>query len=226
MPETEPGTASSRVGEQTSPEPRSAAVTFATTEHFTLQGARASTISESTGRATMFLTSVSGGLVALGLVATASQVGTAFYVFALILLPTLAFVGFVTFDRVLQSGMADHAYARRIARLRAYYVDNAPELTSYLASGTPADRLHIPGAWRRRWQQFLTIAGMIGVITAVLAGSAAGLVASVASNHALGVSFGVGGVVGVIALGLLMRHLNTVWERHTAEPLFGEESAS
>lgn len=54
----------------------SAAVAFATTEHFTLQGARAATIAESTGRATMFLASVSGGLVALGLIATASRVGS------------------------------------------------------------------------------------------------------------------------------------------------------
>lgn len=46
------------------PDPRSAAVSFVTTEHFTLQGARSSTIAESVGRATMFLTSVSGGLVA------------------------------------------------------------------------------------------------------------------------------------------------------------------
>lgn len=59
-------------------DPRPAAVTFATTEHFTLQGARAATIAESTGRATMFLSAVSGGLVALGLIATASRVGTAF----------------------------------------------------------------------------------------------------------------------------------------------------
>jgi hypothetical protein len=36
-------------------DPRPAAVTFATTEHFTLQGARAATIAESTGRASMFL---------------------------------------------------------------------------------------------------------------------------------------------------------------------------
>ncbi len=60
------------------PEPRSAAVTFATTEQFMLQGARSSTISESTGRASMFLAAVSGGLVALGLIATATGVGTAF----------------------------------------------------------------------------------------------------------------------------------------------------
>ena len=46
-------------------EPRPAAVTFLTTEHFALQGARASTIAESDGRANLFLAAVSGGLVAL-----------------------------------------------------------------------------------------------------------------------------------------------------------------
>src|SRR5438876_4367056 len=109
----------------TGSDPRPAAVTFATTEHFTLQGARASTIAESTGRATMFLASVSGGSIALGLVATASRVGTAFYAFGLVLLPTLAFVGFVTFERALQSAMDDLGLARRIALLRTYYFDNA-----------------------------------------------------------------------------------------------------
>jgi hypothetical protein len=55
------------------PDPRPPAVTFVTTEHFVLQGARSSTIAESSGRANMFLAAVSGGLVALGLVATASN---------------------------------------------------------------------------------------------------------------------------------------------------------
>jgi hypothetical protein len=41
--------------DQRGADPRPAAVSFATTEHFTLQGARAATIAESTGRATMFL---------------------------------------------------------------------------------------------------------------------------------------------------------------------------
>src|SRR5690349_9051659 len=73
------------------PDPRPAAVSFVTTEHFTLQGARASTVAESNGRANMFLAAVSGGLVALGLVATASSLGAAFYAFGLVLLPTLGF---------------------------------------------------------------------------------------------------------------------------------------
>jgi hypothetical protein len=74
----------------------------------------------------MFLMSVSGGLVALGLMATATRVGTPFFAMALIVLPALAFIGGVTWARVLQSGVEDFGYARRIARLRAYYFDNAP----------------------------------------------------------------------------------------------------
>ncbi|MFZ0971022.1 MAG: hypothetical protein WAN22_02280 [Solirubrobacteraceae bacterium] len=58
--------------------------------------------------------SVSGGLVALALIATTSRVDTAFYAFGLVLLPTLTFVGFVTFERALQSGIEDVGYARRI----------------------------------------------------------------------------------------------------------------
>lgn len=63
---------------QADADPRPAVVSFVTTEHFTLQGARSSTISESTSRASMFFGAVSGGLVALGLLATATNVGTAF----------------------------------------------------------------------------------------------------------------------------------------------------
>jgi hypothetical protein len=127
--------------------PRPAAVTFVTTEHFTLQGARSSTISESTGRASVFLGAVSGGLIALGLVATAAKTGVAFYMFGLILLPTLAFVGLATFHRVLQTGIEDLAYALRIARLRDYYSDHAPELASCLLN--PAERLPAPGTGDR-----------------------------------------------------------------------------
>ena len=149
-------------------DPRPAAVTFVTTEHFTLQGARSSTISESTGRASVFLGAVSGGLIALGLVATAAKTGVAFYAFGLILLPTLAFVGLATFHRVLQSGIEDLAYACRIAQLRDYYFDHAPELAGYLLN--PAEPLPTPGLGIGLWQQFVTVAGMVAVITAVLAG--------------------------------------------------------
>ena len=199
-------------------DPRPAVVTFVTTEHLTLQGARSSTISESTGRASVFLGAVSGGLIALGLVATAAKTGVAFYTFGLILLPMLAFVGLATFHRVLQSGIEDLAYARRIGQLRDYYFDHAPELAGYLLN--PAERLPNPGRGIGLWQQFLTVAGMVAVITAVLAGSAGGLLAAVASGHSLVAALVAGVVVAAAALAGLMRYQNSAWIRGSTTALF------
>jgi hypothetical protein len=192
-------------------EPRSATVAFVTTEHFTLHVARGATIAESTGRATMFLGSVSGGLIALGLVATATRVGTAFYAFGLVLLPLLAFVGVVSFERTLQSGLEDWGYARRIARLRAYYFDQAPELLPYMLSVPDAERLAVLGLPRSRWQGWRSIAGMVAVITAALAGSAAGLLAAVTSNHSLAAALPAGAAVGIAIVWMLMRRQVAAW---------------
>jgi hypothetical protein len=192
-------------------EPRSATVAFLTTEHFTLQSARASTIAESTGRATMFLGSVSGGLIALGLVATATRLGTAFYAFGLVLLPLLAFVGVVSFERTLQSGIEDYGYARRIARLRAYYFDQAPELLPYMLSVPPTERLPVQGLPGSRWQGWRSIAGMVAVITAALAGSAAGLLAAVASDHSLAAALPSGAAVAIAIVWTLARRQVAVW---------------
>jgi hypothetical protein len=197
---------------QAAGEPRAPAISFVTTEHFTLQGARSQTISESTGRASMFLASVSGGLVAWGLVATATGAGGGFFAFGVVLLPTLAFVGLVTFERTLQSGIEDLGYARRIARLRAYYFDNAPELAPYLLSVEPEARLRVQGLRGGYFQAFRTIAGMMGVITAVLTGSEAGL-AVIAAFDAPAASFAVGGVVALAVLIAMMRYQRGVWAR-------------
>jgi hypothetical protein len=199
-------------------DPRPSAISFITTEHFTLQGARSATISESTGRASMFLASVSGGLVAWGLVATGTGVGGGFYAFGLVLLPTLAFVGLVTFERALQSGIEDLGYARRIARLRAYYFDKAPELAPYLLSVEPEQRLVVQGLRGGFAQGFRTVAGMIGVITAVLAGAEAG-VAVLAGFDAPAVALALGGLVALGALVGMMIYQRKIWEQAAAQPI-------
>jgi hypothetical protein len=204
-------------------DPRPAAVTFVTTEHFTLQGARAATIAESTSRATMFVGSVSAGLVALGLIATAARIGTAFYVFGVVLLSTLSFVGFVTFERVLQSGIEDHGYAERFARLRAYYFRCAPELTPYLASVPPSQRLAIQGLTSGYRQGFRTIAGMVGVVTAVLTGSAAGLLAAIAAGDSVVAGFITGAIVGAAVLLALMLFQGSAWAQISQRRLFDDE---
>jgi hypothetical protein len=79
-----------------------AIVTFMTTEHFVLQTARAATIAETNGRTALFLGSVSSVLVALAFFGQVSKLGPAFFVFGLVLLPALFFVGLVTFERAIR----------------------------------------------------------------------------------------------------------------------------
>jgi hypothetical protein len=198
-------------------EPSAASVSFVTTEHFTLQGARSQTVSEANGRMSIFLGAVSGGLIALGLMATAARIDTAFYALALTLLPTLTFVGFVTFDRVLQNGLEDLIYAVRIARLRGFYFEHAPELDAYLVSVSPERRLMIEGAGgggRGWWQHFLTVAGMAAVITSMLAGASVALLVAAVADDSLAVALAAGGAVAVVALGGMMRHLDAAWRLH------------
>jgi hypothetical protein len=190
-----------------------------TTEHFVLQGARAATIAESTGRANMFLASVSGALVALGLVATASSLGAAFYGFGLVLLPTLTFVGLITFERALQSSIEDTEHARRIALLRGYYFEHAPEITPYLLSVAPAERLLMQQVPGDRWQGYRTVAGMVAVITAVLAGSTAAVAAILIFDHSLAAAVISGTLVAVPTMVAMIQYQDSVWKRAAAEPL-------
>ncbi len=171
----------------------------------------------------MFLQAVSGGLVGLGLIATAGRVGTAFYAFGLVVLPTLALIGLMTFERVMQSGMEDLGYARRIALLRGYYFDEAPELAPYLLSAPEHHRLQALGLGGGRWQAYRTAASMVAVITAVLAGSAVGLLAAIVSAHSLAAALAAGGTAAVIALAALMRRQGSAWKRSTSLPIITDQ---
>jgi hypothetical protein len=57
------------------------AATFATTEHFNLQSARAVTVSEANGRASISLAALSSNLIALAFIGQMSRLGAAFYAF-------------------------------------------------------------------------------------------------------------------------------------------------
>jgi hypothetical protein len=163
-----------------------AAVTFATTEHFTLQTARGATIAETNGRATLFLGTVSAGLVAFAFAGQTSL--TALYVFGLVLFPVLFFLGLTTFRRALQASIADTLYILRINRLRRFYVDRAPQLAAYMAPPEPTDNLsrllREEGYQPSRWQTYLSIPAAIGVVNGALLGATVGLaVAALTSDN-------------------------------------------
>ena len=81
-----------------------------------------------------------------------------------------------------------------------------------------------------RWQILRTMSGMVAVVTAVLAGSACGLLAALAAGHSSLAGYIAGGLLGVAALIALMRYQLMVWRRASAEELFrgneGAQSAS
>ncbi|HEY4748751.1 MAG TPA: hypothetical protein VIH38_14345, partial [Steroidobacteraceae bacterium] len=63
------------------------------TEHWSLLASRSLAWNESFSRAGMFLTTLTGAIVALALVAQASAFGEAFTLFALVILPVVLFIG-------------------------------------------------------------------------------------------------------------------------------------
>jgi hypothetical protein len=178
-----------------------AASAFATTEHFNLQTARAITVSESNGRASIYLAALSSNLIALAFIGQMSRLGVAFYAFALILLPVLAFVGVVTFVRLVQSSIEDLAYAHRIALVRSYYLRTAPELEPYIVVARGAS-----SAGPSAWQLTLTVAGMVAVVNSVVVAACAGLVLEAAGAPSLAIPAAVGAVIGAGTFSLHERH--------------------
>ena len=77
-------------------------VSIMTTEHYTLQTGRSITTAETNGRSSLFVGAVSSGLIALTFVGQIAHLGTAFFVFSLIVIPTLLFMGLITFQRVIE----------------------------------------------------------------------------------------------------------------------------
>jgi hypothetical protein len=181
------------------------AVTFATTEHFNLQTARAQTVSEANGRANIYLAALSSNLIALAFIGQMSLLGTAFYAFALILLPVLAFVGTVTFLRLVQSSVEELSYAHRIALLRSYYLRAAPELEPYFVVARRTSSA-ASGRTPSAWQLTLTAAGMIAVVNSVVVAACAGLVLVAAGVDSLAIPVAVGAVIGAGAFSLHERH--------------------
>jgi hypothetical protein len=197
-----------------------AAVTFATTEHFTLQTARVATVSEANGRATIYLAALSSNLIALAFIGQMSRLGAAFYAFALILLPVLAFMGAVTFQRLVQSSIEDIAYAQRIARLRAFYLGFAPELEPFLlvVHGPRAEgALHHERLRPSTWQLMLTTAGMVSVVNSAVIAACAGLVLETLPIGSFAVVLMAGSIAGVLALLLQRRHHRRVRDAYRPE---------
>jgi hypothetical protein len=180
---------------------------FMTTEHFTLQTARAATVAEANGRASLFIGSVSGAVVALAFIGQVSGMSRTFFLFALVLFPALIFLGMVSFERVVQTALEDWMYAVEINRIRHYYAEIAPEMKRYFIESTHDDApgvLQAIGIKPKTWQFFLTGSGMVGVINSILIGVFAGIVAHFGGALHIYAAVGIG--VTVFAASVFAHH--------------------
>jgi MFS family permease len=171
-------------------------LTALTTEHFGIAGARSQAASESASRSALYLGTVSSALIGLGLTAQVSGKRLeVFHVFALVALPTVFALGVFTFVRLVELGIEDFLLGRAINRIRHYYLELADGATKYFmlsgnddATGVMANM----GLEPARWQLYFTAAMAVGVVNAIVGGSAIAVAVGVGFDASLAVSVPVG----------------------------------
>jgi hypothetical protein len=204
-------------------------LTALSTEHFTLQGARSQTMSESSARASVYVFSVSSTLVALGFIGQLSDVGDVFNAFALTVLPTLYLLGAVTFVRLVECGAEDFRYGLAINRIRHYYEEVAGDRSNlFLLSGHDDGagvfaNMGLPPEGRKPFFAFSTA---IAVINSVVGGSAAAIALGAFVDASLGLAASAGGAMAIVSVVAWLRYADRLLEAGAAEtaPLFPSPS--
>lgn len=199
--------------------PNTALLSALTTEHFTLQTARSATIAESSSRATLFLGTLTGTVVALAFVGQVSRSGPVFVLFALTLLPTTLLLGLLTYVRLVQSSIEDVTYARAINRIRAFYRTLSPDAQAYLLM-SPAEHVHgvlsNAGMRRSRFHLLGHAATMIAVVDAALGGATIGLALALLAGASMVTSGAVGVATAAATLAALLTHQAGGWNEAVA----------
>lgn len=199
--------------------PSGALISALTTEHYTLQSSRASTIVEANGRSQLFLSAVSGATVALALVAQLDTMGETFRVFAFTILPALLALGVTSYIRLADLAVHDAYYARAIGRIRSFYLTIEPEARQYwlISAGDDAHAvMRQAGQRHKRWHHLSHAATAIAAVLAVLAGVLAGLAAQTVADPGIGWAVPIGLLAAVAVLAALLLDQKRRWI-HSAE---------
>lgn len=153
------------------------------------------TVNEATGRASLYLMTLSSSLVAFGFLAS-----TDFALeFLAVVLPVVFILGIFTYERLVQTSLEDVAALASIQRIRRYYARLLPGAERYFpvpAGAVPNEMIEIGQRGYRRGV-FFTISSAIGIVNSIVAG--AGLAVLVYSLvHHLAVAVGAGIAAAVV----------------------------
>jgi hypothetical protein len=205
-------------------------LTALTTEHFTLQGARSQTTSESSARASLYVFSVSSALVALGFISQVSEVGDLFNTFALTVLPTLYVLGVVTFVRLAECGVEDWRYGLAINRIRGYYREVAGDRADLFLLSANDDAAGVNtnlGLPEEGHAPIFIFSSAIAVINGVVGGAAVALALGALAGASLGVATLVGAVVAIASIVGWIRYGDAMYKERAGEvrPMFPSPGA-
>lgn len=123
----------------TGPTPVQLRLQILTTEHWSLLASRSLAWNESFSRAGMFLSTLTGSIVALSLIGSVDGFHDAFYIVALVVLPVVLFVGLGTWLRMGATNYHDAVTVFGMNRIRGAYLEIAPELAPYFVMGVHDD---------------------------------------------------------------------------------------
>jgi hypothetical protein len=182
-------------------------------------------MSESSARASVYVFSVSSALVALGFIGQLSEVGDAFNVFALAVLPTLYLLGVVSFVRLVECGAEEFRYGLAINRIRHYYGEVAGDRANlFLLSGhdDPAGVFANMGLPLESRKPYFAFSTAVIVINSVVGGTAV----AVALGAFVDASLGVGGAAAITSVIGWLRYADRLLDASAAqtEPLFPSPS--
>jgi hypothetical protein len=179
---------------------QAARVQILATEHWSLLSTRTLSWTEAFNRSSMFLTSLTGSVVALALVAQAKS--DAFLLFALLLLPIVYFLGLTTYVRLVFINREDGHWVLGMNRLRHAYLELAPDLEQYFITSQYDDvagimtSVNAPVGTNPLLHVFVTTPGMLAVVVGLVGGVLIGLIAATVGAAQLTIIGG--GVIGFV----------------------------
>jgi hypothetical protein len=135
----EPGPTPATGGSAAAPTPVQIRLQILSTEHWSLLASRSLAWNESFTRASMFLSTLSGSIVALSLIGGVDGFSDPFFVVALIVLPVDLFIGLGTWLRMGAANYHDAISVAGMNRIRAAYLEIAPDLEPYFVMGVHDD---------------------------------------------------------------------------------------
>lgn len=159
------------------------ALTILTTEHWSLLTARSLVYNEAFARAGMFLTFLTGSLVALGFVSQASGFNREFLIVAAAVLGFDLLIGLATLGRLISATTEEFRSLQGMTRLRHAYLEMVPELEPYFSTSAHDDLAGVLDVYGGTPQKpfvaanalhgLTTAPGMTGMICSVVAGGLA-----------------------------------------------------